>query len=334
MKKILLISTGGTIASIKTEKGLLPAIGSKELLSFFNIEIDNVKLETLDLINIDSTDIRVENWILIAKTIEDNYDKFDGFVITHGTDTLAYTAAALSYLIQNSKKPIVLTGAQKSISNEITDAKLNLVDSINYAIDEKSNNVVIVFNGKVISGTRGRKEKTKSYDAFSSLNFPVLAHIHEKRIVRFIYKEITNEKPNFYHNLDNSIFLLKLIPSIEGNILDFIFENYNCIIIESYGVGGIPKHIFDNFQKLSKKYSEDKIIVITTQVPMEGSDLMIYEVGQRLKGELNIMESFDMTTEATVVKLMWAMAESKSSYKKVRELFNKQINYDTLYNIY
>ncbi len=333
MKKILIISTGGTIASVSTENGLVPGINSSDLLKYLNIKMDNIEVDTIDLLNIDSTDIRVENWIQIAKSIKENYDDYDGFVITHGTDTLAYSAAALSYLVQNSKKPIVITGAQKSISNEITDAKLNLADSITYACSNKSHNVVIVFNGKVIAGTRGRKEKTKSYDAFSSLNYPVLATIHEQRIMRFIYNEEKAERPNFCFNLDNSVFLLKLIPTIEGDILDYIFEKYNCIIIESYGVGGIPKHIFDNFQRLSKLYSEQKTIVITTQVPMEGSDLMVYEVGQRLKGELNIMESFDMTIEATVVKLMWAMAEGKGNNKKIKELFNKQINYDTLYNL-
>ncbi|MDL2310986.1 asparaginase, partial [Peptostreptococcaceae bacterium OttesenSCG-928-C18] len=266
-------------------------------------------------------------------TIEENYDLYDGFVITHGTDTLAYTAAALSYLIQNSRKPIVITGAQKSISNEITDAKLNLVDSITYACCDKSSNVVIVFNGKVIAGTRGRKEKTKSYDAFSSLNFPNLAIIQESRIVRFIKQEEKAKRPTFYNKLNTSVFLLKLIPTIEGEVLDYIFEKYDCIIIESYGVGGIPQHIFDNFKKLSQKYSGTKVIVITTQVPMEGSDLMVYEVGQRLKGELNIMESFDMTAEATVLKLMWAMKESNGDYEKLRLLFNKEINHDTLYSI-
>ncbi|WP_100065245.1 asparaginase [Miniphocaeibacter massiliensis] len=334
MKKILIISTGGTIASVKKENGLAPGITSKELLEFLNIEIKNIEIDTVDLLNIDSTDIRVENWLLIAKKIEEKYDFYDGFVITHGTDTLAYTAAALSYLIQNSRKPIVITGAQKSISNEITDAKLNLVDSITYACDDRSNNVVIVFNGKVIAGTRGRKEKTKSYDAFSSLNFPNLAIVQESRVVRFIKYEERAEKPVFYHELNKSVYLLKLIPTIEGDILDYIFEKYDCIIIESYGVGGIPKHIFDNFKKLSKKYSGSKVIIITTQVPMEGSDLMVYEVGQRLKDELSIMESFDMTIEATVVKLMWAMSESKGNYKKLRELYNTEINYDTLYNMF
>lgn len=333
MKKILIISTGGTIASVKTDNGLVPGINSKDLLKHLNIKMDNIQVDTIDLLNIDSTDIRVENWIDIAKSIFENYDLYDGFVITHGTDTLAYTAAALSYLIQNSRKPIVITGAQKSISNEITDAKLNLSNSITYACSEKSHNVVIVFNGKVIAGTRGRKEKTKSYDAFSSLNYPILATVQDERIIRYIYEKEESEKPKFYFELDNSVFLLKLIPTIEGDILDFIFEKYNCIIIESYGVGGIPKHIFENFKKLSQKYSGTKTIVISTQVPMEGSDLMVYEVGQRLKGELSIMESFDMTIETTVVKLMWALAESNGNLNKVRELFNKAINYDTLYSV-
>ncbi len=290
MKRILIISTGGTIASIKGDNGLSPGLRSSELLKYLNLELNNVEIDTLDLLNIDSTDIRVDNWLSISSTIENNYDKYDGFVITHGTDTLAYSASALSYLIQNSRKPIVITGAQKSINNDITDAKINLIDSITYACDDKSNNVVIVFNGKVIAGTRGRKEKTKSYDAFSSLNFPNLAIIQDSKIIRFIKYEEKKKVPVFYNKLNKSVFLLKLIPTIEGEILNYIFEKYDCIIIESYGVGGIPKHIFENFKRLSQKYSGTKVIVITTQVPMEGSDLMVYEVGQRLKGELSIME--------------------------------------------
>lgn len=331
MKNILMISTGGTIASVNKGKGLAPGLNSRELVEYLSLDRNKVIIDTLDLMSIDSTDIQVEDWLKISNAIKNNYSDYDGFVITHGTDTLAYTACAISYLIQNSKKPIVLTGAQKSIFSDITDAKLNLTDSITYVCDDKSRDVNIVFNGKVIAGTRGRKEKTKSYDAFTSLNYPVLATVHDDKIIRYLHHEYGKDEVKFYDKLDDSIFLLKLIPTIEPELLSYIFKKYKTVIVESYGVGGIPSYLVDAF-KVELEEDRKLNIVITTQVPMEGSDISVYEVGRRLD-DLNIMESFDMTLEATVVKLMWAMAESKGDFDKLKKLFYTQINYDTLYEL-
>lgn len=330
MKNILMISTGGTIASINKGKGLAPGLNSRELVEYLNLDKNKVVIDTLDLMSIDSTDIQVKDWLKISTAIRNNYKDYDGFVITHGTDTLAYTACAISYLIQNSRKPIVLTGAQKSIFSDITDAKLNLTDSITYVCDDRSSDVNIVFNGKVIAGTRGRKEKTKSYDAFTSLNYPVLATVHDDKIIRYLHKDFEGEV-KFYDKLDDSIFLLKLIPTIEPELLSYIFKKYKTVIVESYGVGGIPSYLVDAF-KVELEEDRKLNIVITTQVPMEGSDISVYEVGRRLD-DLNIMESLDMTLESTVVKLMWAMAESSGDFEKLKTLFYTQINYDTLYEL-
>lgn len=326
-----MISTGGTIASVNKGKGLAPGLNSRELVEYLSLDRNKVIIDTLDLMSIDSTDIQVEDWLKISNAIKNNYSDYDGFVITHGTDTLAYTACAISYLIQNSKKPIVLTGAQKSIFSDITDAKLNLTDSITYVCDDRSRDVNIVFNGKVIAGTRGRKEKTKSYDAFTSLNYPVLATVHDDKIIRYLHHDYGKDEVKFYDKLDDSIFLLKLIPTIEPELLSYIFKKYKTVIVESYGVGGIPSYLVDAF-KVELEEDRKLNIVITTQVPMEGSDISVYEVGRRLD-DLNIMESFDMTLEATVVKLMWAMAESKGDFDKLKKLFYTQINYDTLYEL-
>ena len=186
MKKILLISTGGTIASIPTDEGLTPKINSKKLLEYLNFTKLDFEIDTVNLLNVDSTDMQPEHWLKIKDEIKNNYDKYDGFVITHGTDTMAYTASALSYLIQNSQKPIVLTGSQKSIDMHITDAKNNLLNSLLYASKSNSKGVSIVFDGKVIAGTRARKERSKSFDAFSSVNFPFLAIVQDEKIYRYI----------------------------------------------------------------------------------------------------------------------------------------------------
>lgn len=330
MKKILLISTGGTIASISSNEGLVPKINSKKLLEYLNFANIDFDVETINLFNIDSTDITSYHWLKIKDTIKENYNKYDGFVITHGTDTMAYTASALSYLIQNSKKPIVLTGSQKSINLDITDAKNNLLNSLIYASKENSYGVSLIFNGKIIAGTRARKEKSKSFDAFTSINFPFLAVMQDEKIFRYI-KEVKNDKDViFYDNLNTNVFVLKLIPSIKPYLLNEIFKHYDAIIVESYGLGGIPKSIEDELKILTKKYKE-KFIIMTTQVPQEGSDVGIYEVGKRIDG-INYLQAHDMTIESTVTKIMWALGNFKNDFETIREKFYRQINYDTIYN--
>ena len=156
-KRILMIATGGTIASKRSDDGLKPLITSDELLGYVPDVTRFCHADAVQVLNIDSTNMQPKHWLLIAETIEKHYDAYDGFVVCHGTDTMAYTAAALSYLIQNSKKPIVITGAQKPIDLEITDAKTNLTDSLLFASCERAHDVNIVFDGKVIAGTRGKK---------------------------------------------------------------------------------------------------------------------------------------------------------------------------------
>ena len=234
------MTTGGTIASVMTPSGLIPALSSEQLMSYLPEIGEDFQLTTRALYSLDSTDVTPEHWLTIAEEIRKSYDDFDGFVICHGTDTMAYTAAALSYLVQDSPKPIVLTGAQKPIGFEITDAKANLRDSIIYAADAESCGVQIVFDGEVILGTRAKKTKSLSYAAFSSINYPVLASIRDGRIIRYIRQEQAGAGPVFYDRLNTKVFLLKITPGELPTLLPEIFRVYDCVIIESFGVGGIP----------------------------------------------------------------------------------------------
>ncbi|MDD7764986.1 MAG: asparaginase [Peptoniphilaceae bacterium] len=331
MKKILLISTGGTIASMPSSDGLVPQIDSKKLLEYLNFTKLNFKIDTINLFNVDSTDMQPEHWLRIKDEIKNNYNKYDGFVITHGTDTMAYTASALSYLIQNSKKPIVLTGAQKSIDMDITDAKNNLLNSLIYASKEKSSGITIVFNGKVIAGTRARKERTKSFDAFTSINFPFLAIIQDEKVYRYITDRNNEKEVKFFDNLNTNVFVLKLIPSLTPKILDEIFKNYDAIIIESYGVGGIPKIIETKLKELVQTYNNEKIIIMTTQVPQEGSDIGVYEVGKRISS-ISYLEAHDMTIESTVTKIMWILGNFDFKFTEIENEFYRKINYDMIFN--
>ena len=192
MKKILMIATGGTIASEMTPSGLAPELNPQQLLSFIPRIAEVCDVECLQLYSLDSTNIRPQHWLGIAKAVRENYDQYDGFVISHGTDTMAYTAAALSYLIQGSPKPIVLTGAQKPIWFDSTDSKRNLTDAFLYAC-RGCGGVQIVFNGKVILGTRARKTYSKSFQAFSSVNYPDLAVLQDEHLLQYIHCECGDE---------------------------------------------------------------------------------------------------------------------------------------------
>jgi len=156
-KKILMLTTGGTIASTETEHGLAPGLNADELLKGLEDLREACELDTMEVCSLDSTNMTWEHWLMLEKVMETHYDGYDGFVILHGTDTMAYTASALSYLLQNIAKPVVLTGAQKPITQEITDAKRNIRDSITTAMDERCRGVQIVFNGQIIAGTRAKK---------------------------------------------------------------------------------------------------------------------------------------------------------------------------------
>lgn len=330
MKKLLLLSTGGTIASMPTKNGLAPAADTGAILQYLPPLGDLCTLSIQEVFNIDSTNFQPEHWLALAQRIQENYDQYDGFIVTHGTDTMAYTAAALSYLIQTPQKPIILTGSQKPIFAPITDAKKNLLDSIRFACKEGVCGVYIVFDGKAIVGTRARKVRSKSYSAFESINYPVAAFIDDKRILRYVDIEPEGEKLHFYNKLHPKVFLLKLIPGINPEILRYIGQHYDAIVIESYGVGGIPFHNSRNFlQEVEQLSKQGKLVVITTQVMLEGSDAETYEVGARAIQQYNALQAYDMTVEAAVVKLMWILGQTRDT-QEMQKLFYTPVHHDLL----
>ena len=289
---------------------------------------DLCHLEVLQLMNIDSTNMRPRQWLMIRDAIMENYNNYDGFVVLHGTDTMAYTAAALSYLIQDSVKPIVLTGSQKPMANPYTDAKINLFQSILYAADDLSCNVCIVFNGKVVAGTRGRKQRTRSFDAFDSMNFPELAIIRDSRIIRYY----TEKRPapqdlKSYASLNDRVFVLKLTPEVKAEIFDLLSGHYDAIILETFGIGGIPEYD-DSFENAIFSWVDSgKTIAVTTQVPEEGCDLGVYQVGKKFSNHKGILQSDDMTTESIVAKLMWILGQTDKQ-DEIARLFYREINHD------
>lgn len=328
MKKILIIGTGGTIASKPSADGLTPDLDSKQLIDSIPSISDICDVDCIQAFSLDSTNVRPDHWLVLAEIITENYDRYDGFVITHGTDTMAYTAAGLSYLIQNSKKPIVLTGAQKPIGEEITDAKRNIIDALVYAVDEGSHGVVVVFSGAVICGTRARKNYSKRFMAFGSINFPELARVESGRVIRYVPEPYSGETV-FYDNLNANVGLLKLTPGMRNDVMRYAIDRYDGLVVESFGVGGLPEYS-DFYQQIKRAVERRKLIVMTTQVPNEGSDLSVYRVGSILKNSLRVLEAHDMTSEAVLAKLMWVLGET-DDFDRAEALFYRPVHHDTLF---
>lgn len=327
MKRILLLGTGGTIACKRTDKGLKPVITSDEILSYVPDSRSYCEIHSIQLMNIDSTNIQPCHWLAVEKAIEENYSQYDGFVITHGTDTMAYTAAALSYLIQGSPKPIVLTGAQRPIGFDSTDSKTNLADAFRCAAEDLPG-VSIVFNSRVILGTRAKKTRSKSFQAFSSINHPELGVLRDGVLLRYIRQDC-REAPVFYDRLDPRVALLKLVPGTGRDAADFLLERNDALIIESFGVGGLPEA--GGFYDCVRRWMEaGRVVVLTTQVENEGSDLGVYHVGYRLKSDLGVLEAYDMTTEAVVAKLMWILGQTRRR-EEVERLFYTPVARDILW---
>ena len=330
MKRILMIGTGGTIASEMTSEGLSPELSPAQLLRAVPAISQLCEVDCLNLFSIDSTNITCAHWLRLAGALCEHYGHYDGFVISHGTDTMAYTAAALSYLVRGAKKPIILTGAQKPIYFDSTDSKINLSDAFTCACSEKIHGVNIVFSGRVITGTRARKTCSKSYAAFSSINYPDIGTLQDGRLLCYIESPYS-ETPLFSAALDANVGLIKMIPGTDFELMEFMLSRKDAVVMECFGVGGLPSYSDDKLFEVIRRYTEaGKYLVVTTQVQNEGSDLSVYSVGHRLKESRGVLEAYDMTTEAALAKIMWILATTRDS-AEVAARFYTPVAHDMLY---
>ena len=329
MKNILMIGTGGTIASEMTPEGLTPELTPTQLLRYVPAISELCRVDCLSLFSLDSTNITPYHWLRTAEAIRERYADYDGFVISHGTDTMAYTAAALSYLVQGADKPIMLTGAQKPINYDSTDSKLNLTDAFVCAASGQLAGVNIVFSGRVILGTRARKTCSKSFAAFSSLNYPDVGILLDHRLVRYI-PPVSLNRPLFYDRLDAKVALVKMVPGLDPGLLDYLLERNDALIMECFGVGGLPAYEDRRLLRIVDRHTAaGKFVVVTTQVQNEGSDLSVYSVGHGLKQNPFVLEGYDMTTEALYAKMMWILGKTKDPDEAAR-LFYTPVAHDIL----
>lgn len=327
MKKILLLTTGGTIASLPGQDGLAPAMTADAMLQFLPEHGRSYHVDCRMLMQLDSSSMQPEDWPPIARAVNEAYDQYDGFVITHGTDTMSYTAAALSYMLQHLRKPVVLTGSQIPLAFSRTDATKNLSDALRFAC-EPAGGVFVVFDGKVIQGTRSVKWRTRSRDAFKSVNAPYAAYVNGDKVLfhpdsgsGFGSAGTTaasastaggaGEEPAF--RLDDSlcpdVALVKLHPGTKPQLFDFLKAHYKGIVIEVFGLGGLPASGRNVIPKLQELLRDGIAIAVVTQCPEEDTDLTVYEVG-RLVSDKQVIMAQDMTTEATVAKLMWVLGRT------------------------
>lgn len=309
MKKILLLSTGGTIASVKSNHGLVPKLSAKTILEFIPQLSQLCEIEYEEILNLDSSNIQPEHWNLLAEKIYTSVFNYDGFVITHGTDTMAYTASMLSFMLLGISKPVILTGSQLPIVFPNTDAKDNLYHAFLTAISELKG-IYVVFNQKIIQGVRAKKLHTEHKNAFESVNAPLAGYIENNKVILSYTSKQIPDSFSLYHNIDNSVFLLKLIPGINSEIIPQLVKmGYKAIILESFGAGGIPHHTKDFLYEIEKAINLGIIIICATQCIFGSVSIHRYEVGVKA-AEIGVFSAKDMTIEALYTKLMWVLGQT------------------------
>ena len=323
-KRILMINTGGTLSSVNNEHGLSPGLSSKELLEEFRMVSKNLELETEDFCSLDSANIFPDDWAALAVKIGQIYMNYEGIVIIHGTDTLAYTASMLSFMLQNIPVPIVITGSQLSISHPVADAMENCRCAIHMAASGCPG-VFAAFNRKVMLGCRTSKVRSMSFDAFDSANYPNVAEISALGL--HIRKELLPMKKGVFRvqsNYSDKVFLLKLYPGIEPSILALLQQQgYRGIYIEGFGLGGMPFLKRDFVSAVKKAVDNGMTILAGSQCPYEGSNLSVYETGL-LALKNGVLQAFDMTAEAAVTKLMWVLGQTEKT-EEIRDYFQTNL---------
>ena len=312
MKKILMLGTGGTIACVPSADGLVPALDGPAMIKLVPELEDVCAIETKQILNLDSSNLAPEHWRSIAEAVAANYTSYDGFVITHGTDTMAYTAAALSQMLCNCQKPVVLTGAQLPIQAEGSDAPNNIYHAF-LAATSPLKGVALVFGDLVIHGAHAKKLYTQDFNGFASINREPLATISHNHL--FWQKGALQGggygEGEFSINtqLEAKIAVVKIIPGATPDILDYyVAKGYKGLIIEGFGAGGVPNGDNNWLPKLEQVLQQGIRVVCATQCLYDGVHLNTYPMGI-LAERLGAQSAGLDTLETSVVKLMQELAQ-------------------------
>ena len=316
-----MLSTGGTIACTETSIGLVPTLNDKDIISFIPEAKKVCDLDVKTILKLDSSNIQPEEWKVIAGEVFANLNSYDGIVVLHGTDTMAYTASILSFMLRNMSKPVIITGSQLPFSHPKSDAKQNLYHSLLAAVSQLQG-VHVVFDGKIIRGTRVAKVRTKSNNAFESINSTLSGYIKANKVHLSAINEAVSEEPVLDDAIDPNIFLLKLIPGTNPKIFDFIANSgFKGVVIEGFGMGGIHYIRRNLLEGIEEIIGKGVPTLLTTQCRYEPSDLEVYEPGRKAIFS-GILQGFDMTSESAVTKLMWVLGHT-SDINQVRKMMYK-----------
>ncbi|MGM9969305.1 MAG: asparaginase [Anaeroplasma sp.] len=322
MKKILLLTTGGTITSIGSENGLVPTSTSDKLVKA--LSDDETEIIVKNIMVLDSSNIQPEEWKIIATDIYNSLNLYDGIIVTHGTDTMAYTASMMCFMIQYPSIPIVFTGSQLPISNPLTDAYINLKAAAEMA-KSSCKGIYIAFDRKIIIGCRAVKVRTSGFNAFESINLHSIGKITSNGLI--IRREMLKSydcNPILNTNIETNVFLLKLTPTTNPNIIDLLIDSgIKGLVIEAYGAGGISFIRRDFVSKIKKAIDNNVPVVVTSQCLYETSNFNIYEVGKKVISS-GAIEALDMTTESAVCKLMYALGQT-NDINEVKKIFQIEI---------
>ncbi len=323
MSRILLMATGGTIASIPSPDGLVPGLCAQELLSC--LPVLPCPVDCIDVFNMDSSNIQPEEWQIMAKSVLLNMGDYDGVVITHGTDTMAYTASMLTFLLQNLPLPVVLTGSQWPMVRPDSDGRANLAHSL-LAAQRLPGGVYICFGSAVMRGCRAVKTRTTSLNAFESINAPYVGTVVDGRFIDLMLVQAEEEGRHFeyYSDIEPNVALVKLIPGTTAQQLSILSScGVKGVVVEAFGLGGVSNFRRDHAEALRGLMDLGIPVVLTSQCLYEASTPDVYEVSRPLR-EAGVISAGDMTTEAAVTKLMWALAQAKDMVS-LRTLMRKNI---------